>query len=101
MEDSKGQNIFRYNVDIKKLELTDIPFENIKLKEKNFFKFKGKNDIYFTLTDFYRKCPQVAFYVKNKHQIRVVNYEPNYKVVLVDAPDKLSNKHNYNFLTKY
>ena len=65
---------------IKKIiEFSDVPFVNVALKEKTFFPFNSKNDVFFILPDFYKKCPQVVFFARNKKLIKVVDYKPNYK----------------------
>ena len=66
---------YRYNINENIIEFSEVPFVNIQLKEKTFLNFNNKNDIYIILSDFYRKCPQVVFYIKNKKKIKVVNYK--------------------------
>ena len=66
---------YRYNINENIIEFSEVPVVNIQLKEKTFINFNNKNDIYIILSDFYRKCPQVVFYIKNKKKIKVVNYK--------------------------
>ena len=97
---------YRYNIKENLIEITDIPFINISLKEKNFFPFNEKSDIYLILPDFYKNCPQVVFYIKNKNAVKVINYKPNSKNEekkindlgnnINDIKEKIQFK-NYNF----
>ena len=72
------------------IEESEVPFVNISLKEKKFFLFNNKNDIFFLLPDFYKKCPQVVFYIKSKNIIKLIDYRPNSKI----DRNKLDNKKN-------
>ena len=74
--DNKDIKNYRYNIKENKIEFSEVPFVNIQLKEKTFLNFNKKDDIYFILSDFYRKCPQVVFYIKNKNRLKVVDYKP-------------------------
>lgn len=89
---------FRYNINNNLIEFSDVPFVNISLKEKHFLSFK--NDVYLILPDFYQKCPQVAFYVKNKKMIKVIDYRPNIKKggkEIIDNPIIKEDIKNYDF----
>ena len=81
---------YRYNIDDNIIEESEVPFVNISLKEKKFFLFNNKNDIFFLLPDFYKKCPQVVFYIKSKNIIKLIDYRPNSKI----DRNKLDNKKN-------
>ena len=75
--DNIGQNKnYKYDIVNNLMDLSDVPFVNIVLKEKKFFNFNNKKDVFFILPDFYKKCPQVVFYVKNKNLLKVVDYKP-------------------------
>ena len=80
-ENESLDDIHNYKYDIKNniIEFSDVPFVNVVLKEKTFLPFNSKNDVFFILPDFYKKCPQVAFFSKNKKLIKIVDYKPNYK----------------------
>ena len=80
-ENENLDDFHNYKYDIKNniIEFSDVPFVNIVLKEKAFLPFNNKNDVFFILPDFYKKCPQVVFFVKNKQLVKVVDYKPNYK----------------------
>ena len=56
------------------IEFSEVPFVNIQLKEKKFLAFNNKNDVFFILPDFYKKCPQVVFFIKNKNMLKVIDY---------------------------
>ena len=71
---------YKYNIEKNLIEFSEVPFVNIQLKEKKFLSFNNKNDIFFILPDFYKKCPQVVFYLKNKNIIKVIDYMPNSKI---------------------
>ena len=74
--DVNGEKNYRYNIKENRIEFSDVPFVNIQLKEKTFLNFNRKDDIYLILPDFYRKCPQVVFYIKNQNRLKVVEYKP-------------------------
>jgi hypothetical protein len=76
LEDIKN---YKYNIEKNLIEFSEVPFVNIQLREKKFLSFNNKNDIFFVLPDFYKKCPQVVFYIKNKNIIKVIDYMPNSK----------------------
>lgn len=93
---------YRYNINENKIEFSEVPFINIQLKEKNFFNYNNKNDIYLILPDFYSKVPKVVFYLKNKNLIKIVDYMPNSistkKENNLDDDTKENLKfRNYNF----
>jgi hypothetical protein len=77
LEDIKN---YKYNIEKNLIEFSEVPFANIQLTEKKFHSFNNKNDIFFILPDFYKKCPQVVFYIKNKNIIKVIDYMPNSKI---------------------
>ena len=85
-DDNKDIKNYKYNIIDNKIEFSEVPFVNIQLKEKNFFNYNNKNDIYLILPDFYRKVPKVAFYIKSKNIIKIVDYMPN-----VISPKKENN----------
>ena len=98
---------YRYNINENIIEFSEVPFVNIQLKEKTFLNFNNKNDIYIILSDFYRKCPQVVFYIKNKKKIKVVNYKQDISQInserveennLVLKEENINSKlRSYNF----
>lgn len=97
LEDIKN---YRYNIKKNLIEFSEVPFANIQLCEKKFHSFNNKNDIFFILPDFYKKCPQVVFYIKNKNIIKVIDYMPNSKIEKkkLDANVKYDiNLENENF----
>ena len=75
-ENIEQNNNYKYNIDDNSIELSNVPFVNIVLKEKTFFNFNDKKDVLYILSDFYKKCPQVVFYVKKKNVVKVVDYKP-------------------------
>lgn len=85
---------YRYNINDNLIEFSEVPFINIQLKEKTFLNFNNKNDIYIILSDFYRKCPQVVFYIKSKNRIKVVDYKPEL------SPSKIMKEEENNMLLK-
>ena len=103
MDENDNDNInfsknYKYNIEKNSIEITFVHFINISLKEKKFLPFNDKKDIYFILPDFYNKCPQVAFYIKNKNSLKVINYKPNYKKddkKIIDIEQNI-NKENVN-----
>ena len=80
---------YRYNIKENKIEFSEVIFVNIQLKEKTFLNFNKKDDIYFILSDFYKKCPQVVFYIKNKNKVKVVDYKPE-----ITSPKKREKEEN-------
>ena len=66
LEDIKN---YKYNIEKNLIEFSEVPFVNIQLREKKFLSFNNKNDIFFVLPDFYKKCPQVVFYIKSKNSV--------------------------------
>jgi hypothetical protein len=101
--DINGDKNYRYNVKENKIELSDVPFVNVQLKEKTFLNFNRKDDIYFILPDFYRKCPQVCFYIKNQNRLKVVEYKPEInssKNERVEENNNLLKVENFNFNSK-
>jgi len=91
LEDIKN---YKYNIEKNIIEFSEVPFVNIQLKEKKLLSFNHKNDIFFILPDFYKKCPQVVFYIRNKNIIKVIDYMPN-----KNQKKKLDNniKYDINF----
>ena len=75
----EGVNNYIYNLDNNMIEISEVPFVNIALKEKKFLSFNNKNDVFYILPDFYKKCPQVVFYIKHKNKIKLIDYRPNSK----------------------
>ena len=75
LDDNDNKN-YKYNPDNNLIELSEVPFVNITLKEKKFFNYNNKNNVFFILPDFYKKCPQVVFYIKNKNMLKIVDYKP-------------------------
>ena len=66
---------YEYNIENNIIKYSELPFVNISLKEKTFFSFNKKNDVYYLLPDFYKMCPQVVFYAKNKNKLKVIDYK--------------------------
>lgn len=64
----------KYNIEKNLIEFSDVNYTNILLKEKKFLSFNDKNDIFFMLTDCSKKCPKIAFYLKSKKEIRIIDY---------------------------
>ena len=89
--DIKDVNNYRYNIKENKIEFSDVPFVDIQLKEKTFLNFNKKDDIYIILPDFYRKCPQVVFYIKNQNRIKVVEYKPEITSVKNEREEENNN----------
>ena len=89
-ENDENNDIKNYSYDINenKIKFSDVSFVNIQLKEKTFFKFNNKDDIYFILPDFYRKCPKVAFYIKNQRRVKIIDYKPD---ILSSKDDQKDN----------
>ena len=75
MRDKKQKFNYKYNTKENMIELTKIPFNNYKLKEKNFFPLKQNID--FILPAFDKDNPQVIFFMKNKNKIELINYTQN------------------------
>ena len=84
---------YKYNIKDNRIELSDVPLVNISFKEKTFLPFNHKNDIYFVLPDFNKRCPKVAFYIKNKNIIKVINYKPNSRI---EKEKEIDIEHNNN-----
>ena len=99
-EDSK---YYKYDIEENIINFSDVPFVNIQLNEKCFLNFNNKNNIYFILPDFHKNCPQVAFYIKNKNELKVVDYLPNENNEEKKIPDTNLNikKENNNAFKKY
>ena len=83
---------YRYNINDNLIEFSEVPFINIQLIEKTLLNYNNKNDIYIHLSDFYRRCPQIIFYIKNKNQIKVVDYKPQI------SPKKIQKQEVNNIL---
>ena len=101
-DDNKDIKNYKYNIIDNKIEFSEVSFVNIQLKEKNFFNYNNKNDVYLILPDFYRKVPKVAFYIKSKNIIKIVDYMPNVispkkeNNIKEDSKDKLKIKVNFD-----
>ena len=65
---------FKYNTGENMIEISKIPFNKYKLKEKTFLPFKKNID--FILPDFEKENPEVIFFIKNKNKIEIINYQP-------------------------
>ena len=52
---------YSYDINENKIKFSDVSFVNI----------------YFILPDFYRKCPKVAFYIKSKNRVKIIDYKPD------------------------
>ena len=89
-EDIEQNKNYKYNIENNLIELSDVPFVSIVLKEKTFFNFNDKKDVLYILPDFYKKCPQVVFYVKKKNLVKVIDYKPK----LRNETDKNNNVEN-------
>ena len=96
---------YSYDINENKIKFSDVSFVNIQLKEKTFFKFNNKDDIYFILPDFYRKCPKVAFYIKSKNRVKIIDYKPDILSnndeqqdnIILRGPKMNSKIKSYNF----
>ena len=70
---------YKYNISENEIEISDVPFISFQLNEKSFLSYNNKNNIYLILPNFYKKNPQVVFYIKNKNIVKVIDYMPNAK----------------------
>jgi len=85
MNDKNRMFNYQYKTKENKVEMTNLSFNKINLKEKTFLPLKKNID--FILPEFDRDNPQVVFFMKNKNKIEVVNYqlkEPQTKGPTVD-----------------
>ena len=85
MNDQNRMFNYKYKTKENKVEMTNISFNKINLKEKTFLPLKKNID--FILPEFDRENPQVVFFMKNKNKIEVVNYqlkEPQSKGPTID-----------------
>ena len=82
--DNKNLVNYKYDIYRNKIEETNIPFIDFKLKEKTFINYN--NNIDYILPNFNRENPEVIFYRKNKNKIEKILFKPN--------PNTLS--HNTN-----
>lgn len=78
-QDNMDAKYYKYSIKDNIIEFSNVPFVNVRLNEKSFLSFNNKNNIYLILPDFHKKCPQVVFYIKNKNQLKVIDYMPNAK----------------------
>ena len=91
---------YEYSINDNRIDFSDVPFTNIQLKEKKFFQFNNRGDIFYILPDFYKKCPQVAFYVRSKKKIKIVNYNqngPKNEIEIRGKENENLNVKNYDF----
>ena len=93
-EDINDIKNYRYNIKENKIEFSEVPFVNVQLKEKTFLNYNNKDNIYFILSDFHSKCPQVVFYIKSKNRLKVVNYEPDIFSTLKEKEKERQEKNN-------
>ena len=75
---------FMYNIINNTIGLSQVKYQEFKLKEKGFCPFNKSYD--YVLTDFPRKSPQIAFFNKKKGKIELINF----------SPDDNSNNSNQN-----
>ncbi len=93
-DDNKDIKNYKYNIIDNKIEFSEVPFVNVQLKEKTFLNYNNKDNIYFILSDFHSKCPQVVFYIKSKNRLKVVNYEPDIFSTLKEKEKERQEKNN-------
>jgi hypothetical protein len=104
-EENNDIKNYSYDINENKIKFSDVSFVNIQLKEKTFFKFNNKDDIYFILPDFYRKCPKIAFYIKRQNRVKIVDYKPDILSnineqqdnIILRGPKSNSKIKSYNF----
>jgi hypothetical protein len=95
---------YKYSIKDNIIEFSNIPFVNVRLNEKCFLSFNNKNNIYFILPDFHKKCPQVVFYIKNKNSLKIIDYMPNAKNEekrIIQNNNQRLNRENNNIFKKY
>jgi len=106
-QNDENNDIKNYSYDIteNKIKFSEVSFVNIQLKEKTFLKFNNKDDIYFILPDFYRKCPKIAFYIKRLNRVKIIDYKPEILSnineqqdnIILRGPKSNSKIKSYNF----
>ena len=106
-QNDENNDIKTYSYDIKenKIKFSNVPFVNIQLKEKTFFKFNNRDDIYFILSDFYKKCPKVVFYIKSQNKVKIIDYKPEINKgineqqnnIILRGPKQHLKLKSYNF----
>ena len=62
---------YKYNTKEDKIEITNIPFTEVNLKEKTFLPCKKNID--FILPEFDKENPKIIFFSKNKNKVEIVN----------------------------
>ena len=85
---------YKYNINTKSIESSNIPFEEYNFKEKTFLPYN--NNVYYILPDFNRNHPEVMFYQKNKNKVSLVKYKPNNENKLRAKPRVLKYDFNFN-----
>ena len=93
MRDKRQKFNYKYNTNKNMIELTKIPFNNYKLKEKSFFPLKQNID--FILPAFDKDNPQVIFFMKNKNKIELIKYTQNKPEIKTKIPGA-DNKYDFN-----
>ena len=73
---------YKYNTKEDKIEITNIPFTEVNLKEKTFLPCKKNID--FILPEFDKENPKIIFFSKNKNKVEIVNYQPQNKSLATD-----------------
>ena len=73
MSDKNIKFNYKYNVKENKIEMTNIPFTEVNLKEKTFLPCKKNID--FILPGFDKENPKIVFYSKNKNKVEVFDYQ--------------------------
>ena len=94
-EDKKNKFNYKFNVNNKTVEVSEIPFEEYNFKEKTFLPYK--NNVDYILPDFNRHHPEVIFFQKNKNKLSLVKYEPSKDKNLRSGKKNIIDcKYNFN-----
>ena len=94
-EDKKNKFNYKFNINNKSVEISEIPFEEYNFKEKTFLPYNSNVD--YILPDFNRHHPEVIFFQKNKNKLSLVKYEPSKdKNLRSGKKNILDCKYNFN-----
>ena len=66
---------FMYNIINSTISLSQVKYQEFRLKEKGFCPFNKLYD--YVLTDFPRQSPQIAFFNKKKGKLELINFSPD------------------------
>lgn len=89
---------FKYLINEKLIEESDIIYKKVNLKEKTFLSFGNKNkEIDYVLPDFSPQHPEVLFFIKKRKEIKIQSYRSNKEIPKLDVGLSFETKKTGNF----